>query len=118
ATYAVLSDVPAKIRNWLSDASSPKWGHDEKQLRGTLLSAGLDPRGVEFDTLLAGYLLDPAEASYPLDALCRTYLGLDVLEAAETEGEEPAEDGPAQLFDDGGSETEPGRRTGASAAAV
>jgi DNA polymerase-1 len=118
ATYAVLSDVPAKIRSWLSDASSPKWVHDDKQLRATLLSAGLDLRGVEFDTLLAGYLLDPAEASYPLDALCATYLGLDVLEAVESEGEEPAEDGPAQLFDDGGSETEPGRRTGASAAAV
>src|SRR6185503_8738619 len=73
----------------------------------------------QFDTLLAGYLLDPAEASYPLDALCATYLGLDVLEAAENEAQEtPAEDAPAQLFDDGGQEGEPGRRTGASAAAV
>jgi DNA polymerase-1 len=119
ATYAVLSDVPAKLRSWLSDASARKWVHDDKQLRTTMLSAGLDLRGVEFDTLLAGYLLDPAEASYPLDALCATYLGLDVLEAAETEGEEaPAEDGPAQLFDDAAPEAEPGRRTGASAAAV
>jgi DNA polymerase-1 len=72
-----------------------------------------------FDTLLAGYLLDPAEASYPLDALCRTYLGLDVLEAAEGGGGE-AGDEPAQLFPggDGEAEADPGRRAGASAAAV
>jgi DNA polymerase I len=119
ATYAVLSDVPVNLRTWLGDASAPKLVHDDKQLRTTLLAAGLDLQGVQFDTLLAGYLLDPAEASYPLDALCATYLGLDVLEAAENEGQEtPAEDAPAQLFEDAGQEAEIGRRIGASAAAV
>ncbi|MGH2546777.1 MAG: DNA polymerase I, partial [Actinomycetota bacterium] len=38
---------------------------------------------VAFDTLLAGYLLDPAEASYPLSALSERYLGADVLGRAE-----------------------------------
>jgi DNA polymerase I len=120
ATYALPAEVPATVRRWLGDETAPKWVHDDKQLRATLLSAGLDLRGVEFDTLLAGYLLDPAEASYPLDALCATYLGLDVMEVVETEGGATAtDDGPAQLFDDTSTaEGEPGRRTGAAAAAV
>src|SRR5438034_4609479 len=84
ATFAATSDPTPALIAWLGDASAAKWVHDAKQTRAALLTAGCELRGVEFDTLLAGHLLDPAEASYPLDALCRTYLGLDVLEAAET----------------------------------
>src|SRR5439155_13651764 len=105
ATFAALPEVPASLGEWLADPSAPKWVHDDKQARTALLASGRDLRGVTFDTLLAGYLLDPAEASYPLDALCRTYLGLDVL--AEIEGEQSG-----QLFAD------PSRRIGGSAAAV
>jgi DNA polymerase-1 len=90
---------------WLEDAAARKWVHDAKEAEAALLSSGLDLAGVEFDTLLAGYLLDPAEANYPLDELARRYLGLDVL--AEIEGGQEG-----QLFED------PSKRVGASAAAV
>jgi DNA polymerase-1 len=90
---------------WLENAKSPKWVHDGKDTQTVLLASGLELRGVAFDTLLAGYLLDPAEASYPLEELGRKYLGLDVL--GEIEG-----DGEGQLFQD------PSKRVGGSAAAV
>jgi DNA polymerase-1 len=127
ATFAETRILTKKVAAWLGDESAPKWVHDDKQTRTAMLAAGADLHGVEFDTLLAGYLLDPAEASYPLDALCRSYLGLDVLEAAEAGGEEsgatPADDGEGQLFSsDEGAAAETAaalaRRAGASAAAV
>ena len=130
ATFAQMEAPSKKIAAWLADDSAPKWVHDEKQTRTAMLAVGAELRGVEFDTLLAGYLLDPAEASYPLDALCRAYLGLDVLEAAEA-GEDagatpaaPHPSGEAQLFSDGDetaaadSAAALARRGGASAAAV
>ena len=49
--------------------------------------------GIAFDTMLAGYLLDPASAEYPLRTLCERYLGADVLGAVEEEDE-------GQLFSD------------------
>jgi DNA polymerase-1 len=90
---------------WLEDSDAPKWLHDAKDTQTALLTSGLELRGVAFDTLLASYLLDPAEASYPLEELGRKYLGLDVL--GEIEG-----DDEGQLFAD------PSKRIGGSAAAV
>jgi DNA polymerase-1 len=90
---------------WLEDPKAPKWVHDAKDTQTVLLKAGVELAGVAFDTLLAAYLLDPAEASYPLDELSRKYLGLDVL--SEVEGEDEG-----QLFAD------PSKRVGGSAAAV
>ena len=63
-------------------------------------------RASTFDTLLAGYLLDPAAADYPLRRLCERYLGTDVLGAVEDEAE-------GQLFGEA-----PWRATAAEAAAV
>jgi DNA polymerase-1 len=91
--------------SWLEDPDAPKWVHDAKDTQTALLSSGLELRGVAFDTLLAAYLLDPAEASYPLEELGRKYLGLDVL--GEIQGEDEG-----QLFSD------PSKRIGGSAAAV
>jgi DNA polymerase-1 len=90
---------------WLADPAAPKWVHDAKDVEAAFLASGVEVRGVAFDTLLAGYLLDPAEASYPLDELARRYLGVDVLAAVEGEQE-------GQLFE------HPSKRVGGSAAAV
>src|SRR5207244_8506955 len=105
ALYASFDRVPEGVARWLAEEDAPKWVHDAKDFQAALLVEGGRLEGVAFDTLLAGYLLDPAEASYPLDELSRQYLGLDVL--AEIEGEQSG-----QLFAD------PSRRIGGSAAAV
>jgi DNA polymerase I len=105
AVFVPFDGMPAEVARWMADPAAPKWVHDAKDFQAVLLAEGMTLQCVAFDTLLAGYLLDPAEASYPLDELCRRYLGLDVL--GEIQGEE---DG--QLFAD------PSKRIGGSAAAV
>ena len=94
AAYAQLDGVGA-LEVFLADGSAPKWAHDAKSLERVALRSGGDIDGMAFDTMLAGYLLDPASADYPLRTLAETYLGADVLGAAE--GEEADE---GQLFAD------------------
>jgi DNA polymerase I len=105
AAYAPLED-PGPISAWLADGGSPKWAHDAKELEAAALASGASVEGVAFDTLLAGYLLDPAAADYPLRALCERYLGVDVMGTVEEEAE-------GQLFGE-----EPWRSVAAEAAAV
>ena len=44
-------------------------GHDLKALMRSLLELGIDLRGVEFDTAIVGYLLDPGQSAYGLAEL-------------------------------------------------
>ncbi|HJV05009.1 MAG TPA: DNA polymerase, partial [Actinomycetota bacterium] len=103
--------VPEGLRRWLSDPTRPKWVHDAKELETAALRLGLRVEGLAFDTLLAGYLLDPAEASYPLGMLTARYLGTDLLEGID--GEEGTAEGQLPL-DQGTS----WRRAAAEAASV
>src|SRR5207244_1560611 len=74
-----------------ADPTAPKWAHDAKALERTVLAEGGSVAAVAFDTMLAGYLLDPASATYPLPVLCERYLGVDVVGDA-------GEDEAGQLF--------------------
>ena len=106
AAYAALDGV-APLEAFLADADAPKWTHDAKALERVALRSGSPIDGVAFDTMLAGYLLDPASADYPLRTLAETYLGADVLGAVEGTEEE------GQLFADA-----PWRTVAAEAAAI
>jgi DNA polymerase-1 len=88
AAYTALGTLD-RVAPLLADPEVPKWLHDAKEAEAAVLAAGRGLDGVAFDTMLAGYLLDPATASYPLAALCEQYLGTDVLGAVgeETEGQ-------------------------------
>jgi DNA polymerase I len=105
AVFVPFDRIPDRLSAWLADGSRPKWVHDGKDFATGLLERDIEPRGVAFDTLLAAYLLDPAAATYPLDEVCRRYLGVDVLGALQGE-----DDG--QLFAD------PAPRIGGAAAGV
>ncbi|HEX2031659.1 MAG TPA: DNA polymerase I [Actinomycetota bacterium] len=105
---ALDGEVPQALRTWLGDPVRRKWVHDAKELETAALRHGLRVDGVVMDTMLAGYLLDPADASYPLGALTAKYLGTDLMEALD--GEE-AGDGQLPLG-------EAWRRSAAQAAAV
>jgi len=94
AAYAPIEGVDP-LGSFLADPRAPKWTHDAKALERVALRSGGSIDGVAFDTMLAGYLLDPASADYPLRGLAETYLGADVLGAVEGE---QAEEG--QLFVD------------------
>jgi DNA polymerase I len=86
AAHAGLSSLDP-VAGFLGSAEAPKWTHDAKAFERAIRRAGGDVAGVAFDTMLAGYLLDPASADYPLPALCERYLGADVLGGVEEEDE-------------------------------
>ena len=48
-------------------------GHDIKPLMRSLFEHDIDLAGLAFDTALAGYLLEPQEAAYPLAGLLKRY---------------------------------------------
>ncbi|HXJ63675.1 MAG TPA: DNA polymerase I [Actinomycetota bacterium] len=83
AVYAAFPSPEADAV--LAEPVIQKWVHDAKELQSSAARSGREVEGVVFDTLLAGYLLDPAEATYELPALSIAYLGVDVLSGVEEE---------------------------------
>jgi DNA polymerase I len=94
----------------LGPGGPPLVAHQVKELTHGLrrLPGGrkIDPRTLDLDTVIAAYLLDPAEKDYKLPDLARRYLSLDL--AAGT----PAEEGQLDLDGSSGVE-ETGRRAAA-----
>jgi len=105
AAYAEL-EGPGPVGERLADPATRKWTHDAKALERVMLRAGALLEGVAFDTMLAGYLLEPGTADYPLASLSERYLGTDLF------GDEE-EDAEGQLFTE-----DPWRRVASEAAAV
>ncbi|MYB28951.1 MAG: DNA polymerase I, partial [Acidimicrobiaceae bacterium] len=60
--------------------------HDGKALMGGLLDQGVEMRDPLIDTMLAAYLLDPADARYDLSDVAGRYAGLDPPAHAPPEG--------------------------------
>ena len=60
--------------------------HDGKALMGGLLDRGVEMRDPLIDTMLAAYLLDPADARYDLSDVAGRYAGLDPPAHAPPEG--------------------------------
>ncbi len=56
--------------------------HDAKEQLVKLLARGIAPKGVDFDTCLGAYLLNPAEGSYDLQRVALSYLNLELPDAA------------------------------------
>jgi DNA polymerase-1 len=108
AAYAALAG-PGPVADRLADPTIAKWTHDAKALERVTLRAGAMLDGVAFDTMLAGYLLEPGTADYPLAALCERYLGTDLF-GTDDDGSAEAE---GQLFTE-----DPWRRVASEAAAV
>jgi DNA polymerase I len=94
AAFAPLSSLEP-VADALGSPDALKWTHDAKELERGAIAAGVEVAGVVFDTFLAGYLLDPAAAAYPLRALSEKYLGADVLGQVQEQDE-------GQLFGDAG----------------
>jgi DNA polymerase I len=105
AAYAAL-EGPGPVGERLADPATQKWTHDAKALERVMLRAGALLEGVAFDTMLAGYLLEPGTADYPLASLSERYLGTDLFGDQE-------EDAEGQLFTE-----DPWRRVASEAAAV
>ncbi|HYW30659.1 MAG TPA: DNA polymerase I [Gemmatimonas sp.] len=65
----------APLRAMLEDASVPKIAQNAKYDVLVLRGAGVRMAGLEFDTMLASYVLDPGRRSHGLDLLALEFLG-------------------------------------------
>lgn len=71
---ALTSDAMKPLRDLLEDASVPKTLQNAKYDVLVLRSEGVTLRGVEFDTMIASYVLDPGRRSHSLDMLAIEFL--------------------------------------------
>jgi DNA polymerase-1 len=68
------SDEMTPLRALLEDASVKKTGQNAKYDMLALRRAGIRLRGLDFDTMLASYVLDPGRRSHGLDVLALEFL--------------------------------------------
>jgi DNA polymerase I len=74
-TFVLPTDAIAATAPLLSDATQPKSCHDLKDLIRRLKKRhGVELAGVDFDALLAGFLVNPGRAEPSLNQLYRDYL--------------------------------------------
>jgi DNA polymerase-1 len=66
----------APLRALLEDASVKKTAHNAKYDLLVLRRAGITLRGLDFDSMLASYVLDPGRRSHAIDALAVEFLGV------------------------------------------
>jgi DNA polymerase-1 len=81
-----LDEALARIRPILEDPDVPKVGQHVKYDASVLLNHGIEVRGVDFDTMLAAYLLDPGRGKYGIDTLALEELGRTVTTYGELVG--------------------------------
>lgn len=77
------SAAMAPLRDLLEDGSASKAAHDAKYHILVFRQSGLKLRGVDFDTKLASYVLDPNRRSHGLDLLSLEFLGRKVISVEE-----------------------------------
>lgn len=65
-----------------------KCGQNVKYDINVLGAKGVEVDGVDFDSMIAAYLLHPDRGAFNLTALAKEYLGIDVIEYEELEGVE------------------------------
>ena len=72
----LLSDAMAPLRALLEDPAIRKTAHHAKYDLLVLRRSGVTLRGLDFDSMLASYVLDPGRRSYAIDALSIELLGI------------------------------------------
>ncbi len=71
----LMSDEMAPLRALLEDRAVHKTAHNAKYDLLVLRRAGVTLRGLDFDSMLASYVLDPGRRSHAIDALALEFLG-------------------------------------------
>ena len=71
------------VARWLADPDQVKTMHDAKGPLLALWEHGLDLHGVQSDTALAAYLVQPGQRTGDLSALCERYLGRSLAPAGD-----------------------------------
>jgi len=82
-----LSDPTlAPLRALLEDPTVGKIGQNLKYDLLVLRRSGVELAGVEFDTMVASYVLDPGRRGHSLDALATDFLGITPISYADVTG--------------------------------
>ncbi len=72
--FPLLKEAVAEpVRAWLADRDAKKTVYDMHRAEIALSRHSIDLQGVNFDILIAAYLLDPTESNHTLNALARRY---------------------------------------------
>ncbi len=80
------AEVLERLRPLLEDPSRPKYGQNIKYDLIVLERHGVSMRGIAFDTMVAGYLLNPSRRANNLDALAKEYLNYTPMSYEEVAG--------------------------------
>ncbi|MCZ6874776.1 MAG: DNA polymerase I [bacterium] len=75
-----------RLRGLLEDPTLPKYGQNIKYDYIVLYRQGIKLRGIAFDTMIAGYLINPSRRANNLDALAREYLRYTPISYEEVAG--------------------------------
>ncbi len=95
AVYLHFNGKDRKIRTqkWLKQLKPlleskkiRKYGHNLKFDYSILRQYGIETRGIEFDTIIASYLLNPGSRAHKLDDLAFSFLGENVISYEELVG--------------------------------
>jgi DNA polymerase-1 len=78
--------VLERLRPLLEDASVPKYGQNIKYDFIVLRRQGVTMQGLAFDTMVAGYLINPSRRANNLEALAREYLQYTPISYEEVAG--------------------------------
>jgi DNA polymerase-1 len=82
-----LSDpVMRPIVELLQDPKVRKSGHDMKRVSLALRGQGITLTGVDYDSMLASFVLDPSRRSHALDVLAREHLNLELKSESDLVG--------------------------------
>jgi DNA polymerase-1 len=70
-----LKEVLTKLKPLLEDAQIAKYGQNMKYDKIVLANYGIDLQGLDFDTMIASYLLNPSRHTHNLEDITLEYLG-------------------------------------------
>ncbi|KPJ62168.1 MAG: hypothetical protein AMS15_04860 [Planctomycetes bacterium DG_23] len=82
-----LEEVLSGLSPILGDEKIPKYGQNIKYDLLVLRNYGVEVKGVEFDTMVASYLIDPGKRRHNLDDLAKEYLRQRTIPLTELIGE-------------------------------
>lgn len=74
------------LTEWLGDPAAAKAGHDVKRIWLGLRAAGVELRGLVYDSMLASFVLEPGRRSHDLADLVREHLELHLDSLSEVVG--------------------------------
>jgi DNA polymerase-1 len=82
----LASAESAPLAELLADAAVPKAGHNVKFDWQVLRGAGVELRGLSYDSMLASFVLDPGRRSHAIDTLALEHLGRTMETYADVAG--------------------------------